>query len=404
MAAMNITTIKTNNIAQYSNLLSGAFAVASFGVLPISTTLTDVFLALALLLLIIGGDIKSKTRMITNNPIALLFLVFFGLFLLGATYSSAPWHDIQKSLLKNAKLLYGALLIPIFIHDRWRRHAINTMIIVATSIMLLSYLKVFGIYSITDRYQDAAVFKSHIQTNFLMAFYCYLLSMKCCNDPTRKVLWGMLLIAAICKTLLFSQGRSGYIIFALLMVLFGWQRFSWRGVLASFIAVAMLCGGALLVSKDFQQRFDKIMTDTHQYQQGNAQTSVGLRISFYKNAVKLAAVHPIIGSGTGSLISRYASIEHDQSLRTHNVHNEYLNITIQLGLVGLGFLLIFFSTIYVKSVTLPREYRDLAQAVLLAIAAGCLINSWLMDTMQGHFFAMMMALCFGAYGKTQITK
>lgn len=376
--------------------ISGACAVASFALLPISTTLTDVFLVLSILFMLCAGNIKQRIQQILTNKIARLFLVFFGLYVLGAFYSVAPTHDILKTLTKNSKLLYGALLIPIFVNEKCRKHSLNMLLITLTGIMILSYLKAFGVLHLTPRYEDAAVFKSHIQTNFLMAFYCYLLAMKIIDDQPRKLLWSVLFFLAAFKTLLFSEGRSGYVVFAVLMLLFGWQRFSLKGLLVALFSVSLLCGSAFLFSKNFQTRFNKAITDTHLYQQGNAKTSIGLRISFYNNAIKLISQRPFFGSGTGSLITRYQEVQQNKNLQTHNVHNEYLNVTIQLGLVGFTFLLFFFSSIYFKSFMLPPTYRDIAQATLIAIAVGCLFNSWLMDTMQGHFFAMMMALSMGS--------
>lgn len=373
---------------------SGWFAVFSFAALPISTTFTDIFLALAIICLIFSGNLKEKFSTIIDNPTAVLFLVFFAWYGVAASYSSAPSHDITKALLKNTKLLYGALLVPIFLQEKWRNYALNALMAVMGFILLLAYLKWIGLVPMLDSYQEAIVFKNHIDFSFLMAIFSYLLLRKIFDSPKYQWFWGAWFLLASAYTLLVNVGRTGYIVYGVLMLLFFWQRFSHKGVLLALLSVMVIGGATFCFSHSFQARITQVFSESAQYNQGNVQTSVGLRMNFYKNALSLIREHPLLGSGTGSLSSRYKTIEPNASLATNNVHNEYLNVTIQLGILGLLFLLYFFITIYRTSYQLPQYYAELAQAVVLTIAVGSLLNSWLLDTLEGHFFAMMMALCF----------
>lgn len=385
---------KPNLWRQSVTTSSNVFALCAIAALPVSTSFTDIFLVLAVATMLLSMKITELAHDILNNRIALLFLIFFGLFLLGATYSSAPTHDILKSLLKDSKLLYGALLIPIFREQKWRTHAFTVFIFTMTFVMTLSYANFFGL--IHSQYHNAAVFKSHIQINFLMAFYAYLLLNRAFDNKQYHKTYLILFLFALTNTLFLSEGRSGYVVFAALMMLFGWQRYSWKGLLTMLAFITGLASTAYFSSSKFHGRINTVISQHQQYQQGDKNTSVGKRLVFYKHALQLIKEKPIIGSGTGSVVSRMKAIEKNPQLRTHNVHNEYLNIGIQLGLLGLGFLAYFFSMIAIKSFELPKNEQYLAQATLIAIASGCLLNSWLMDSVQGHFFSMMLGICFGA--------
>lgn len=362
--------------------------------LPISTSLTDIFLLLAVSSMLLSKRISDIAREILKNRIAILFMVFFGLFLFGATYSQAPSHDILKSLLKDSKLLYGVFLIPIFREQKWRTHAVTVFIITMTLVMTLSYANVLGL--IHSQYHNASVFKSHIQTNFLMAFYAYLLLGRAFDSKAHRNIYLLIFLFALVNTLFLSEGRSGYVVFAALMLLFGWQRYSLKGLMTMLVFILSVGTAAYFSSSKFYGRINTVINQHQQYQHGDKNTSVGKRLVFYKHAIELIKEKPILGSGTGSVISRMQAIEKNPLLRTHNVHNEYLNIGIQLGLIGLGFLMYFFTMIAIKSFELPKNEQFLAQATLIAIASGCLLNSWLMDSVQGHFFAMMMGICFSA--------
>lgn len=399
----NYTEIPMTNImAQASpvpirhlfDLSSKVFSALGLAVLPLSTSLTDIFLLLAIFCSLFAGQGPMYWKILRSNPVALAFVGLFGLYVFGASYSIAPSHEISKALLKNLKLLYGFALLPLFTDAKWRDYAVNALMTVITLMMFLSFAKFFGWIQLTTRYHDAAVFKSHIQTNFLMAFYAYLLAGRMLDRSDYRLLWVVLFTLASLKTLFFSEGRSGYIVFGVLMTLFGWQRFQLKGAALMFLGTAALATSAFFLSSGFQDRFTQVISETQRYHAGDAGTSTGLRLSFYKNAYHMIKEKPLLGSGTGSVPSRYRQVETKPIYQTHNPHNEYLNIGIQLGLLGVGYLLFFFGFLFKQSGMLSTRWQHLAQATILSIAIGSLLNSWLLDTMQGHFFAIMIALCF----------
>jgi O-antigen ligase len=82
-------------------------------------------------------------------------------------------------------------------------------------------------------------------------------------------------------------------------------------------------------------------------------------------------------------------------MTTNNPHNEYLNILIQVGLLGLGVFLGFLYTLFKASLMLKSPSQWFAQGLVLAMAVGCLANSWIMDFTSGYFFVMLIAFCFG---------
>jgi O-antigen ligase len=77
---------------------------------------------------------------------------------------------------------------------------------------------------------------------------------------------------------------------------------------------------------------------------------------------------------------------------TDNPHNEYLFITVQSGLVGGGLFIALLLSLLFHSARLPSPRRYLLQGVVVAMAVGCLMNSFLFDSHQGHFFAIIAAV------------
>ena len=70
-------------------------------------------------------------------------------------------------------------------------------------------------------------------------------------------------------------------------------------------------------------------------------------------------------------------------------------ISVQLGLVGLILLLHLF---YIQSTSSDkisnREYKNIAQGLVILIIIGCMGNSMLLDSREGHFWAFFSALLF----------
>ena len=92
--------------------------------------------------------------------------------------------------------------------------------------------------------------------------------------------------------------------------------------------------------------------------------------------------------------------------RTHHIknpHSEYLNISVQLGLVGLISLLYLFSIQGLYSFKVKdKEQKNLAQGLVILIVVACMFNSALMDARDGHFWAFFSALLFSNFNNKNI--
>jgi O-antigen ligase len=67
-------------------------------------------------------------------------------------------------------------------------------------------------------------------------------------------------------------------------------------------------------------------------------------------------------------------------------------IGVQLGLTGLALFLALLASQWIAAAGLNRHSRFLLQGIVLTMATGCLMNSFLFDSHQGHFYAFLSAL------------
>lgn len=390
------------SITQKLDLASKWLAVATAAVFPLSTSLMNVFFIAAVVFNLLAGNGVKKINSILRNPVSLMFLVFFAFYVIGVLYTTAPFLAAIRYLTKYSYFLIGAFFFPIFEEDRWRHYAIRAFLGAMAVAVLLSYLKAFSVINYGTWYGPVEVFKGHIAFSFLLAFAAYLLLLeifKPLPSSGQHKYWRVVLML-YCALIIYDNlfmciSRTGYVVLMALIILFLIQKLHWRGLLLSILAVVLLIGSAFVFSPVFKARVEAAVSDLKIYRT-QPLTSVGLRHSFADNSVKLVKAHPILGTGTGSLRYEYAKLSPPPASLTDNPHNEYLNVAVQLGAIGVIYLLFMFAMQLYLSRSLPLPWRYIAQAIVLIIIIGSVANSWITNTTQGHFYAYFIALTFSA--------
>lgn len=388
--------------------LAKGSAIATLFALPISTSGALGLFFLTTLLILLSGHWKTNFTLIKSNRIALTFLGFFFIYLLGSTRSLGSSADIKHQLLKFSWLLLTPLWIPLFIEDKWRQRAINAFLATMIVTLILAFIKYISWshaqlfwQALNPRTYNASVFKDHIIQSFLMSMAAMIFLFRFIHQKR----WGyaLLFLLATIDTLFISNGRTGYIIFILLLTYTVFSQLNFKKSL-------MICSGGavvlaiLLVALPgaMHQRTHRALQDLQQWNKGKETTSLGYRMAWQINALKLVEKRPIIGYGTGSIKAAYASLPKQDTKQTgvvDNTSNEYLNVAVQFGLVG---LLLFLGMLLMQwrySFFLSKEQGLLIQVMLIGICVGNLANSWLMDFTQGHYFALMTMLAFAPLSK-----
>ena len=118
-----------------------------------------------------------------------------------------------------------------------------------------------------------------------------------------------------------------------------------------------------------------------------------MRLDWWQNSMTLIGQKPLFGHGTGSFASvQKTLIQGAKTEPTTNPHNEYLFIAVQSGLVGAALFVGLLASQFFYSFGLKPPRRYLLQGVIVAMACGCLMNSFLYDSHQGHFYAILSAI------------
>lgn len=391
------------------NLNKGADALAKWSAIaigfsvPISTALDNVLLFVILISWLIGAGFLQKLTVIKTNPVALAALAFFGLLVAGCFYGQGTTTEALYYLGKYLDVFFIPILICLFKEEKDRRRAIAGFMLAMALTLTLSYIIKTGIFSQNFLLQGTPdnphVFKLHITQSIFMAFFAYLLAMKAryAESPRLRLAFALGAALAAYNVLFMVQGRTGYLVLAVLLVYFCFDWLGRKG-LAVALAVGLVMGVAgYYGAGTMQKRVKLVATEIAAWQPGQGSlTSSGLRMDYYTNSLTIIRDHPLFGTGTGGFEKAYdEKIRNTDMVPSNNPHNQYLLITVQLGVLGLGLLLYLFFTQWRMAGLLPTVLEQkLARGVLLTIISGNLANSLLLDHAEGLFFAWISGVLF----------
>jgi O-antigen ligase len=183
------------------------------------------------------------------------------------------------------------------------------------------------------------------------------------------------------------------LVYVPLVMLTLFQRLSLKRSLGAMLAACLLVGVTFATSTNFSSRVQEAVNEIQNYQATSSRSSLGMRFDWWHNSIELIRLKPIFGHGTGSFeAAQRELIKESQTQSTDNPHNEYLLLGVQTGLLGLGCFLALLATQFFSTFNTLPPRRYLLQGVIVAMTFGCLMNSFLYDSHQGHFYAILSAV------------
>lgn len=392
------------SLARYADQ-TGRWSAIALGVsLPISVALDNVLLTLILVGGLAGGGYREKLQTIRGNPVVLAALALFALLAIGTLYADAHPNDAHQYLGKYLDLAFIALFVVLFRDASNRQRALHALAFTVLVIMLLSFGIKLGMLPPTrwmhGNADNPIVFKQYLTHSILLAFGAFLFLQMAWAALTPRMRWFWLACAGLAVLdLLLVKGRTGYLVLALLLLYSGYLRRRWAGFAGAALGIVLLAGTAYFSSALVQERVQQVLNEYRAWTPGApvAETdSIATRLEFYTNSVAIVRAHPLTGVGTGGFPNAYAEqVRGKNMLESRNPHNEYLLITVQLGLPGLMLLLILLCQQWrlAPQLATPLE-THLARGLVITIAGGCMFNSLLLDHTEGLLYAWLTGMLY----------
>lgn len=386
---------------------AGWIVVAIGFSIPISTSLDNILLVLLMALWFFGGHFREKIRATLDNPIVLPALILFGMYVLGLFYGVASWQDALGSLKKAANFLLLPIMIPIFKEEKLRHFAIWGFLAAISLTLLLSYLLGTGVISTEHIFKgdqnEPVVFKLRITHSLLMSYGAYLFLLKARQSIGKPsgILCGVLALTALYNVFFMVGSKTSYIVALALVIYFVVSQWRLRGMGVVVLLILMLFGTIYkLPSSAPHQRILLMYKEAMQWQPGQSEhTSTGDRLEYMTNSLKLIRENLLLGVGTGGFKGAYAELVKDTKMEpSHNPHNEYLMVTVQIGIIGLAFMLWLFAVQWRTAALLPDKFdRFAARGLVILIVSASLVTSTLIDHTEGLFYVWMSALLLAGW-------
>ncbi|WP_157698213.1 O-antigen ligase family protein [Legionella clemsonensis] len=365
-------------------------------VLPLSSTAKSILLPLALAAILFTPALcKDALALFTTHwgkAAILLFLIAF----LACFWSPASLSDKKFMIEKYSKLLYLPFLVAGFQNAKTRQLGLHAFLLAIVITCSLSVLKYHGFLQ-SFHFDPDHVFRNHIMTGFMVAFAAYLawLFAYWQQGPSRL---GYVLLALLFsyQVLFVSGGRTGYVIYLLLMGILILQLCTWRQAIAGIGLVLTIFISSYLASPVMKGRVDGVIQQIQSYQHNQKDTDIGLRLQFHDYAHQLFNRHPVTGNGTGSFTYYFAKENPVPfwSWKLTEPHSQYWLTAAEFGLLGIAALLFFFISLFQACLRLDKM-KVIAFAMLIPFMIGNLSDSLLLYSGSGYFFLLFMAICFG---------
>lgn len=355
----------------------------------------------ALLLLLVGyviqGDFARKWAKIRAEPVAMASLLLLGLFIFSLAYTPLNLADALLYLNKYRELLLLPIILSFVESERWRRVAYFAFLVALSLMICISYAKYFGWLPPGKREQQFVPLTGHITFSFFLSYGIYLMLHQAIRSRLWKhrMLWILLAMVSAFDLLFLIVGRTGHVVLVALLVLLIVQYRDHVWIRKFWLLMLFGLAAAMVIVKLTSPAMHSREVDIQRFEKAPESSSIGQRLIFWETSFDVIKDAPWIGSGVGSYKLSYEKHNREYpDLHSDNPHNEYLLIASQLGLLGVAAFIWLLVALFRRSASLPPAYRFAAQGLVVAMAVGCLFNSFLRDHAEGHFFAVWAGLLF----------
>lgn len=326
----------------------------------------------------------------------------------------AKWSPVLHVIMKTLKIVFYIFYLKVLINypveknlktlERTRRFVPFILIVLGVNLMLNGRVQSGAGYQDTLQLGDAHHGNYTAQLTAI-SIYCYLtFFMKKTSLLTKG--WVLLAIAAVGYAIMQMGSRNGLLTFAIVCLL-GFA-INMKGKSWSYITIwsfAAFIGAAAVVAISLNS--PTVQRAIYMTEQGG-----GDRVYYWSAAVQQLQIHPLFGMGGDESASQATVAQFSPAgIQDKIMHNTYLEIAVEYGLVALIFYLVFLFTalrwgyrlykLAIKTGNLLLAAPPISYLILM-IAACFVSDVW--DTSIWYNLSMIFALSIQLVYKDYISK
>ena len=358
----NLVTPSSNPVQSINDWRDSAakFALFIFGIALWHKAAGIAAGSLLILVWILCGDLR-QIKSVIKEPLVVTILSLCGVLLLGILWSDWP----NSGRFRWDRYLALMIFIPylsLLNKDRlfW---AVGGVVIGYLGILFVGFYYQFflGVPGIPPLKMAYLHFSLGIGVGVLLAIYWAGIS------ENRRVVMLMFVVASLLLLIQFNLNGRGPLLATcttIILLLFLLHRHQLKKLLGILTVMTVMMGAFAYHSSAFQGRFALIETELVQSEQGENQTSVGLRRSFYEIGLNAIAQRPWFGYGTGMAqkafrenaeVYQMGRFKDAASFYNLHYHNDLIEMGVYLGLLGISAYLLllwgWFQSLRVRGLT-----------------------------------------------------
>jgi O-antigen ligase len=252
-------------------------------------------------------------------------------------------------------------------------------------------------------------FMFHIDYSVFLGFTAIVLLNRMLSkryDLKEKLLLTLFFLT-VTGNLFINDGRTGQLAFfvGIIATVFIHFKINFKSIAIATLLISVLSVGAYQLSSKFQQRVAAAQSDIQKITEGNLDSSWGYRIAMYSVASDIFKENPIIGVGVGDYQqASYDALQKDdhgfskafqEFLPKRHFHNQYLNVLVQGGLVGLILMMSIFYYLFKLSIHDP-ELKELSLLFGVVMLTAFVAEPLWLKQFTNMLFILFIGLFLGA--------
>lgn len=369
MNIMTLNTIRLMSKEDFSNLCMNHLLVIYAFFTPISQRATSSIFVLILIFFLLRGNYIFYLKRVLTNKIVQSCLLFFSIYIIGLLW--ADNFKYAKTILGDMKYIIYPLVFLSFLDKRFSFKVITFFIFGMLFSELISYLITFKIIPYSLSFGDIVIYSAqqannptpfinHGKYNIFLSIVVGLILYKLLrdNDKLSLKLISIFFIITATINITLVGGRIGYIGYfciILMTIAFIYRRKAFKLLVLAIMGLSVLGVLSYSSSDMFQKRINLIISDIEKLNNNqDFTTSIGVRVGLWIYSMKVIEDNPLFGVGTGDHIDEVRKLivekeNHNNLLNYNNLHNGYIEILVQFGILGIIlYLNIFYQIIKYK--------------------------------------------------------
>ena len=319
-----------------------------------------------------------------------LIFAFWGWIAISTFWSPADYGLRLEEVWSWRKLLLFPMGWVLFKGPRLKRAAIFTLVATASVYMFFSWAGHLG-YVMLDR-APSQLLENHATQGVVFATSSLFLLVMITTERLPvclKVVFCLLILGMVTNIIFVLTGRTSYVSLLLLAPYGSWlvaSRLKWLSATVVLVVISIALYNSDIAKSRVAQGINEFGTTISG--EAESYTSMGIRWVFWENTLKMIAMNPILGSGSGGFSEDYANvIVNENGWRatvTDDPHQQYLLIAGEQGLVGLVIFLAILGALLVSRG--DDKYRLCAIGILLMTALNGMFNGHFNAFVEGRLF------------------